>query len=161
MADFFLALCAVTLVAITSRNKALIATSVLLLANWVVNSAICAATGEDYPYLAFMLTDYLTGLTTVLFVSMWLQSRPTRWQVIVTIVFSAQVLWHIRFMWSDQGQLMRYLSWHFLSKTAWAQLMFVGAWCVVTLYNNILRSDGFISSDQGVCDSFTEAQESR
>lgn len=159
MADFFAALCCATLVALTTRNTALIATSVVLLGNWIVNSAICKVTGIDYPFVAFMLVDYLSGLTVGLIVSLWLYRAPNRWQLLVTSVYAMQVVWHVCYMWSTQGEWIRYASWHFLSKTAWFQLLAVGAWCVAELCNNVLWSDGRVSSDQGLRNSFCEAKE--
>lgn len=146
-----LGLVVVTLVAMYSRNKGVIATSVILSANWLLNTTVCTVTGIDYPYGVFMFTDWLAGVAVVAGVPLYYHKWPRLAQIIIAAIYAVQIVWHICYMWSSQGQWIKYVSWWFLYYTAWAQLITVGVWlCGIGLRRHLFRVAVRLSSNQAV-----------
>jgi len=150
-AALVLGLVVVTLVAMYSRNKGVIATSVVLSVSWLLNTVVCNATGINYPYGVFMFTDWLAGVLVVAVVPLYYHKFPKLGQIIVAAIYAVQVVWHVCYMWSSQGKWIEYVSWWFLYYTAWAQLLTVGIWlCVMGVHRHLFWSFVRIPLDQAV-----------
>lgn len=109
--------------ALTLRNDRMLATAIVLLANWTVNTTIVTWLGDPYPWAWFLATDYLSG-----FVLVALAGRPAMWQVFVTVLFALECVAHGAFGLSRRTPWTEYYYWYLLSYTAWAQLCVIAAW---------------------------------
>lgn len=150
MGAFAIALIVLVLTAWFTRNRVTFAVSLALAANWLVNSIVCYATDLAYPYVWFMVCDYATGIAIILIAPMWIGRAPSKWQIAVTLIYSAQLIWHVFYMWSSQDAWWNYYSWYFLSRTAWLQLLIAGAWCAAELLRHVPWFVGFVSASKAL-----------
>lgn len=105
-----------------SKSGSRTATALILLGNWVANSALVYFGGDAFPWPLFAVTDYLTAVLIAL-VAM------ERWQMAVAAIYAAQLVTHAGYGLSAQGAVQQYQYWYALYYLAWAQVaIFFGWW---------------------------------
>jgi len=137
-----LALCAFTAL---MRDVRIPGTAAILLANWLLCTAVVRATGEAYPWSWFFAADYLAAFAILV-----LLGRPAPWQAAIGAIYAAQLICHAACGIYLGNTAANYYGYHFLKWSSWAQLGIVAAWaCYEVAGSRWLLGRGASSSHPG------------
>lgn len=104
------------------RGKAReVGTVAILLVNWLSQVGAIRLTGEQFPWLLFIVTDYLSALAIF-------AVAARRWGSAIIAIYIVQILCHFAFGRSAQGRIEEYTYYWALTYTGWGQLLVVGGW---------------------------------
>lgn len=100
----------------------------VLMVNWLLQVAMIKATDEQFPWMFFLVVDYISALSVY-----GISNRRWGWGVIVLYV--AQIVCHAAYGIAEYRhgtnlQAAQYHYWWALTYTGWAQLAMVGGWMV-------------------------------
>lgn len=129
------ALMAAVTAGVLMRDGCRTATALALLINWGMNTAFVMATGDPYPWLWFIVTDYLTALAIF-------ACYASRWQLTIIGIYAVQLISHVAFGLSAQGAWAHYYGWWGLYYLAWAQLIAFGGWT----FHGLARNNSWLGS---------------
>lgn len=119
-------------------------TLAVLLTNWCVQVAVIEVTGEQFPWLIFVVVDYLSAIAIIAFWS-------TRWQLGAAAIYALQIVCHAAFVLSSRSDPARLHYWWALTLTGWAQLAIAGGWLIHGMVGRGARADrGAPPGDAGV-----------
>lgn len=110
------------------RKPRMTGTALILLLNWIINTAVCQWTGEPYPWPWFLSVDYLSGLVLLI-----VAGKPSLWQAIVTALFALECIAHGAFGLTRQTAWTEYYYWYALHYVAWSQFWIVTGWGICDL----------------------------
>lgn len=97
----------------------------VLLMDWCVCTALCAATGNQFMWPVLAAFDYTAALLLIAVL-------PSRWGAVLAASYVLEGMAHVAFGMSAQGVAQKYSYWWALHDTAWAQAWTVLAWGVWT-----------------------------
>jgi len=118
--------------------KWLSGTAVVLLGNWLSEVAMVRGSGDQFPWLFFIVADYLSAIVLICV-------GRNRWQIGIAVIYAAQIVCHAAFGISDQGAWAKYEYWHALTYTGWAQLAVVIGGGVYALHRRRGGANGGVS----------------
>lgn len=122
---FFITMVVAWMLATAIDDRRMLGTASILIANWMLCTAVVHWSGEEYPTLAFFAFDYLAAI--LMFVPMIFSDRPSPWQGIVGLLYAGEIVCHIARGWADNAAAI-YYGWYFLRYAAWAQVVTVLVW---------------------------------
>lgn len=106
------------------RDGQAMGVTVVLLANWLVNTAISMAClgydNDPFPWAAFMAIDYLSA-----FVILALFHRSV-WGIVVAVAFAAECVAHAAYGWSMQDNVAQTEYWYLLHYLGRSQVIVLG-----------------------------------
>jgi hypothetical protein len=135
MEAFLSALLALCTVSVLMRCLARAGTSAILLLNWVVCSAVAWITHDPYPWLFYIVADYLAALAIYTI-------RRSHWQSAIMGVYSVQLICHAAYGLSDKSAGPTYYSYWALSCLAWVQVALCGGWVIHGIVGRRLSASG-------------------
>jgi hypothetical protein len=141
MLPFLITMLALLILGLAVDARWLSGTAVILLGNWIAEVAMVQCSGEQFPWLFFMVADYLAALIILCI-------RPNRWQVVVAGIYAVQIVFHAAYGLSKQDAWARYDYWHGLTYTGWAQLAAIIGGGLYALHRR------YRGADRGVSHSF-------
>lgn len=121
MLPFLAAMLALLIVALWRGKGRAAATTGILLANWLLQVAMIRATGEQFPWLFFIVTDYVAALVVY-------GVGGRRWSMAVIAIYVVQILCHAAYGLSSRSALVEWRYYWALTYTGWGQLLVVGGW---------------------------------
>lgn len=145
MLPFLASMLGLLIVAIMRGRGRAAGVVVVLLVNWLLQVAVIQATGEQFPWLIFIVTDYLAAL--VLYAV-----GGRRWSMAVIAIYVVQILCHAGFGLSPKTALVEWRYYWALTYTGWGQLLVVGGWLghdVVRRWVGALRRSPPVVADNG------------
>ncbi len=145
MLPFLATMLALLIVALWRGKGRATATIGILLGNWLLQVAMIRATGEQFPWLFFIVTDYLAALVVY-------AVGGRRWSMAVIAVYVVQILCHAGFGMSSQSALVEWRYYWALTYTGWGQLLVVGGWLVHDVggrWTSSLRGTSSAVADSG------------
>ncbi|MET0364505.1 MAG: hypothetical protein ABW169_07605, partial [Sphingobium sp.] len=122
--------------------------SLVLFANWAVNTAGATLSGTQFNWAAMAAADYVSALLILVV-------RTNRWGLVIVVTYAVQMIAHVAFGLSSQGPWPQYRYWYVLSYTAWAQAFLLLAWAGLDggrVVRNCLDIKRSVSPDQEVPD---------
>jgi hypothetical protein len=143
MLPFLCVMLAMLILGFAIDARWLAGTAAILLGNWLAEVAMVAYSGDQFPWLFFMVADYLSALAILV-------TMTTRWQVMVAAIYAVQMVCHAAFGLSAQGAWPRYQYWHALTYTGWAQLVVIAGGGIYALHRRYSRADRSASHSQPV-----------
>lgn len=132
MLPFLITMLALLILGLALDVKWLSGTALVLLGNWLAEIAMVRGSNEQFPWLFFIVADYMSALII-------LCMRPNRWQIMIAAVYAVQIICHAAFGFCGQTQAAKYYYWYALTYTGWAQLALVIGGGVYALHR---RRDG-------------------
>ncbi len=133
-----LVLATLALLGALDRDYSRAGTPLILLLNWMVCTGVSHMCGDSYPWLSFIMFDYLAALGVVIL-------RTTHWQTTVIVLYATELLCHAAYGLSDRGAAPTYYGYYCLLYLAWAQVAVCGGW---TLYDLIGSRGGAYNGGQ-------------
>jgi hypothetical protein len=115
------ALCALLLIAVAMRQKAMAWTAFCLLANWGLNTALARLTGTQFNWLAMGVVDYVTAIAI-------LTPPLSRWQILIVATYALELIAHAAFAFTDGGLRAQIRYWWTMHYVCWGQAMIVAGW---------------------------------
>lgn len=114
---------------VARRDYSRAGTAAILLIDWAACSTIVWLCADSYPWLSFLVFDYVAGLAIFAI-------RTSRWQSVVMLIYACEMVWHAAYGLSDRGVVATWYSYWALLYMAWAQVALVGGW---TVHDAVLR----------------------
>jgi len=135
MIPFLASMLALLIVALWRGKGRAVAVIAVLLGNWLTQVAMIRVTGEQFPWLFFIVTDYLSALLIY-------ATGARRWGLAVIFLYSLQIVCHGAYGLTQGGYLTDYCYYWALTYTGWGQLLVVGGW----LGHDVVRRGVSVSS---------------
>ncbi len=104
-----------------SGNRSQAGTSLIMLVNWAMCTAVVLLTHDDYPILFFIVADYLSAITLF-------GIRTSHWQSAIMAVYGCQLLCHAAYALSNMGSAPTYYSYWAVTYMAWIQVALIAGW---------------------------------
>lgn len=121
MLPFLATMLALLIVALRRGKGRVVAIIAILLGNWLTQVGMVRATGEQFPWLFFIVTDYLSALLIY-------TAGGKRWGLAIISIYAIQIICHAAYGLSQSGYFEDYCYYWALTYTGWGQLLVVGGW---------------------------------
>lgn len=118
------------------RDRCIFGVSVVLLANWIANTAFVRATGDVDPWGIFLGVDYVSGVFTVAGIG-FISGRFTFGSAAIALSYAVECIIHAAYGLSDQGPWAQYRYWWATFDIAVGQILFVLGWGI---YERVRRA---------------------
>lgn len=115
MLPFLIVMLGLLIFGLAADLRWLSGTALVLLGNWIAEVAMVQISRDQFPWLFFMVADYMSALTIICM-------AKTRWQYAVAAIYAVQMVCHAAFGLSKQDAWANYEYWYVLTYTGWAQL---------------------------------------
>ena len=125
--EFPIALVALCFFAAFLRDGRMSGTAATLLINWGACAAFKMATGEAYPFYAYLAIDWLSAISVLIMFGMIWPGGPTLWQFAIGLLYIGMIVSHAAVA-ILANQAADYYGYYFLKYASWAQAAVVTLW---------------------------------